>query len=202
MARRSRARCAVSGSSAGDRIGVVGWKALLAEEWSGLRPAIFAPAFFVDTLRELAVTARTSLTSRPALTSPTTGLRELPERRPDRDLRVGRGPMLGVGARDHRCGAARRQRTRGVPRRRRGPASRSAATRCSRPGPTSPSVCAARARAASSSVTPRWPASACGAATARVAAWSPASAGDLTAASDGLPGAADHPLLAGDGHLV
>src|SRR4029077_16212416 len=43
-----------AGIGRGDRIGVVGWKALLPEEWNGSLPAIFAPAFFVDTLREIA----------------------------------------------------------------------------------------------------------------------------------------------------
>ena len=42
------------GIGAGARIGVVGWKALHSGEWNGRRPAIFAPAFFVDTLRDLA----------------------------------------------------------------------------------------------------------------------------------------------------
>ena len=41
-----------AGIGRGDRVGVVGWKALLPGEWSGSIPAIFAPAFFVDTLRE------------------------------------------------------------------------------------------------------------------------------------------------------
>ena len=63
------------GLKTGDRIGVVGWKALLAEEWSGLRPAIFAPAFFVDTLREIAGDGANVVDVTPALTSPTTGLR-------------------------------------------------------------------------------------------------------------------------------
>src|SRR5207342_1280512 len=43
-----------AGLGAGDRIGVVGWKAVLPEESSGAFAPIFAPAFVVDTLREIA----------------------------------------------------------------------------------------------------------------------------------------------------
>ncbi len=64
-----------AGISAGDRIGVVGWKALQADEWSGHQPAIFAPAFFVDTLREIAGDSQRVSDVTPALTSPGSGLR-------------------------------------------------------------------------------------------------------------------------------
>jgi Metallopeptidase family M24 len=36
----------------GDGVGVVGWKAFEAEEWESPRPAIAAPAFLVDALRD------------------------------------------------------------------------------------------------------------------------------------------------------
>src|SRR5579864_1347349 len=42
------------GIGGGDRVGVIGWKALEPGEWDGREAAIFAPAFFVDTLRSLA----------------------------------------------------------------------------------------------------------------------------------------------------
>jgi hypothetical protein len=63
------------GIGPGDRVGVVGWKALQSGEWSGEFHAIFAPAFFVDTLR--AITGRPELVAdaTSALTSPRTGLR-------------------------------------------------------------------------------------------------------------------------------
>jgi hypothetical protein len=63
------------GIGAGARIGVVGWKALHAEEWNGRRPAIFAPAFFVDTLRDVAGEPGTVFDATTALTSPRSGLR-------------------------------------------------------------------------------------------------------------------------------
>ena len=53
-ARRSSRRLREAGIGSGDRIGVVGWKALLPEESSGTFAPIFAPAFVVDTLREIA----------------------------------------------------------------------------------------------------------------------------------------------------
>lgn len=63
------------GIGAGARIGVVGWKALHPGEWNGRRPAIFAPAFFVDTLRDLAGDSGSVVDVTAALTSPRTGLR-------------------------------------------------------------------------------------------------------------------------------
>jgi hypothetical protein len=59
----------------GARIGVVGWKALHSDEWNGRRPAIFAPAFFVDTLRDLAGESGSVFDATTALTSPRSGLR-------------------------------------------------------------------------------------------------------------------------------
>src|SRR4029077_11310165 len=64
-----------AGVSAGDRIGVVGWKALLAEESTGTFAPIFAPAFVVDTLREIAGRPEFVLDVTAALTSPRAGLR-------------------------------------------------------------------------------------------------------------------------------
>jgi hypothetical protein len=60
-----------AGIRAGDRVGVVGWKTLHAEEGVG----VFLPAFFVDTLR--AITGSDDLVSDATafLTSPRTGLR-------------------------------------------------------------------------------------------------------------------------------
>ena len=64
-----------AGISTGDRVGVVGWKALLPEEWNGGYEAIFAPAFFVDTLR--AITGDPALVSdaTAVVTNPRDGLR-------------------------------------------------------------------------------------------------------------------------------
>jgi len=59
----------------GDRIGVVGWKTLLAEESSGTFAPIFAPAFVVDTLREIVGSPRLVVDVTAALTSPRAGLR-------------------------------------------------------------------------------------------------------------------------------
>jgi hypothetical protein len=59
----------------GARIGVVGWKALTPGEWNGRRPAIFAPAFFVDTLRDLAGDSGRVVDVTAVLTSPSRGLR-------------------------------------------------------------------------------------------------------------------------------
>ena len=64
-----------AGLGKGDRIGVVGWKALLPEESSLPVSPIFAPAFIVDTLREIAGSPELVVDVTPALTSPRTGLR-------------------------------------------------------------------------------------------------------------------------------
>jgi hypothetical protein len=64
-----------AGIGAGDRVGVVGWKTLSAEESSGAFAPIFAPAFIVDTLREIAGSHELVVDVTPALTSPRSGLR-------------------------------------------------------------------------------------------------------------------------------
>ena len=64
-----------AGIAAGDRIGVVGWKTVLPGESSGAFEAIFAPAFVVDTLRELAGRPELVVDVTAALTSPRSGLR-------------------------------------------------------------------------------------------------------------------------------
>jgi hypothetical protein len=64
-----------AGLGAGDRIGVVGWKALLPEESSGSFSPIFAPAFVVDTLREIAGSPELVVDVTTVLTNPRTGLR-------------------------------------------------------------------------------------------------------------------------------
>ena len=64
-----------AGVAAGDRIGVVGWKTLSPEESSGTFAPIFAPAFVVDTLREIAGGAELVVDVTAALTSPRSGLR-------------------------------------------------------------------------------------------------------------------------------
>jgi hypothetical protein len=63
------------GIGRGDRVGVVGWKALQEGEWNGELPAIFAPAFFVDTLRSIVGRPELVVDATTALTSPRTGLR-------------------------------------------------------------------------------------------------------------------------------
>ena len=64
-----------AGISAGDRVGVVGWKALLPEEWSGGYEAIFAPAFFVDTLRAITGDPKLVTDATAVVTNPRDGLR-------------------------------------------------------------------------------------------------------------------------------
>ena len=64
-----------AGVSAGERVGIVGWKTLLPEESSGAFTPIFAPAFIVDTLREIAGSPELVVDVTAALTSPRTGLR-------------------------------------------------------------------------------------------------------------------------------
>jgi hypothetical protein len=63
------------GIGAGDRIGVVGWKALGPDEWDRLESAIFAPAFFVDTLRAIAGEGGIVSDATAVLTSPRSGQR-------------------------------------------------------------------------------------------------------------------------------
>jgi hypothetical protein len=64
-----------AGLGQGDRIGVVGWKTLSPEETSGTFAPIFAPAFVVDTLREIAGRPELVVDVTAALTSPRDGLR-------------------------------------------------------------------------------------------------------------------------------
>jgi hypothetical protein len=64
-----------AGVGKGDRIGVVGWKALLTEESTGTFAPIFAPAFIVDTLREIAGSPELVVDVTAVLTSPRSGLR-------------------------------------------------------------------------------------------------------------------------------
>ncbi len=64
-----------AGLGAGDRIGVVGWKALIPGESSLPVAPIFAPAFIVDTLREIAGSPELVVDVTAALTSPRDGLR-------------------------------------------------------------------------------------------------------------------------------
>lgn len=64
-----------AGVGSGDRVGVVGWKTLSPEEWSGNFAPIFAPAFFVDTLREIVGSPELVVDVTAALTSPRSGLR-------------------------------------------------------------------------------------------------------------------------------
>jgi hypothetical protein len=64
-----------AGLGAGDRIGVVGWKALLPEESSLAVSPIYAPAFMVDTLRQIAGSPELVVDVTPALTSSRDGLR-------------------------------------------------------------------------------------------------------------------------------
>jgi hypothetical protein len=60
------------GIGGGDRVGVVGWKALEPGEWDGREAAIFAPAFFVDTLRAIAASV---FDATAVLTNPRSGQR-------------------------------------------------------------------------------------------------------------------------------
>jgi hypothetical protein len=59
----------------GDRIAMIGWKALLPGEWDRRQEAIFAPAFFVDTLRAIAGESGSVFDATGVLTSPRWGQR-------------------------------------------------------------------------------------------------------------------------------
>jgi hypothetical protein len=59
----------------GDRVAVIGWKALAPDEHKLDMAPIFAPAFFVDTLRAIAGGAEHVIDATRALTSPRSGLR-------------------------------------------------------------------------------------------------------------------------------
>ena len=158
---------------------------------SGTFAPIFAPAFVVDTLREIAGDAELVVDVTAALTSPRSGLRHVLLRRPDRGLRVGSVALLGV-----RDGASSAPRDPGVsehetvPRRPVGRRAAQLSPGASRPAPTSRSACGARRRGGSSSATPRSAASVSGVATARAAGSSPRSRGRSPSAERGLPRAA------------
>jgi hypothetical protein len=64
-----------AGIDGGQRVAVIGWKALLETEWTGQPPAIFAPAFFVDALRRIVGDPQLVTDATRVLTSPRTGLR-------------------------------------------------------------------------------------------------------------------------------
>ncbi len=64
-----------AGIAKGDRVGVIGWKALLPDEWNGDYDAIFAPAFFVDTLRAITGSPGLVRDATAVVTSPRSGLR-------------------------------------------------------------------------------------------------------------------------------
>jgi hypothetical protein len=64
-----------AGIGAGDRVGVVGWKALIPGESNLSVPSIFAPAFFVDTLRAITGSPELVVDVTAVLTSPRDGLR-------------------------------------------------------------------------------------------------------------------------------
>jgi hypothetical protein len=63
------------GVGVGDRVGVVGWKALQPHEWDGRKSAIFAPAFFVDVLRAITGDSGSIFDATAVLTSSRSGLR-------------------------------------------------------------------------------------------------------------------------------
>ena len=134
-----------TGIGAGARIGVVGWKAL---QRRGVRTAACRRSSRPRSSSTRSETSPESPAARrrrhAALTSPRSGLRSFCSAPTRSRLRMGRLPLLGVGARDPRRRAPGRERARRVPRRPSGRASRSACTRCSPPAPTSRSVCAAR----------------------------------------------------------
>ena len=91
---RGAARCR---RRRGERIGVVGWKALVPDESSGTFSPIFAPAFFVDTLREIAGDAELVVDVTAALSDAGERPADTLLGRPDRALRVGSVALLGVG---------------------------------------------------------------------------------------------------------
>lgn len=64
-----------TGLKRGDRIGLVGWKYLGADEWDGPLPSFQAPAFLVDTLRKIAGDDAAVSDATPILMHPETGLR-------------------------------------------------------------------------------------------------------------------------------
>jgi len=65
-----------AGIAKGDRVGVVGWKAFGPKEWESSTPAIAAPAFLVDALRE-AVDGSDLVTDATRALSSASGLRSV-----------------------------------------------------------------------------------------------------------------------------
>jgi hypothetical protein len=68
-----------AGLRAGHSIGLIGWKYLTPDEWSGALPGFFAPAMLVDTLRDLAGDPAAVREATPILLDPVTGLRATAE---------------------------------------------------------------------------------------------------------------------------
>ncbi len=68
-----------AGLRGGQSIGVVGWKYLTPDEWTGALPGFFAPALLIDTLRDLAGDPAAVREATPVLLDPTTGLRATAE---------------------------------------------------------------------------------------------------------------------------
>ena len=173
------------GIGAGARIGVVGWKALNPDEWNGRRPAIFAPAFFVDTLRDLAGDSGSVVDVTTALTSPRSGLRTFASADQIAIFEWGASRCSAwvhaiIGA--ARPGGSERDAFRAADW-----CGRAAepAILCSHPAPTSRSVCGARRRDRSNSATPPLPASVLWGGNCARGGLVAASTSDLTAASDG-----------------
>ena len=64
-----------AGIAAGDSVGLVGWKYLQAEEWTGVQPTFFVPAFVVDTLKSVIGTGGTLGDATPIMMNPVDGIR-------------------------------------------------------------------------------------------------------------------------------
>lgn len=68
-----------AGLRAGQSLGLVGWKYLTPDEWTGALPGFFAPAMLVDTLRDLAGDPAAVREATPVLLDPVSGLRAVAE---------------------------------------------------------------------------------------------------------------------------
>ena len=68
-----------AGLRAGQSLGLVGWKYLTPDEWTGTLPGFFAPAMLVDTLRDLAGDPAAVREVTPVLLDPVDGLRATAE---------------------------------------------------------------------------------------------------------------------------
>ena len=66
-----------AGIGEGNRVGVVGWKAFEPDEWDSPTPAIAAPAFVVDALRDAVGSPELVTDATPVLMSSVSGLRSL-----------------------------------------------------------------------------------------------------------------------------